>query len=71
MKMEMLIFVYVIFNSVFYVILLTGAGIFCGLSLADVPPTPLTPDYGRPDVSYADGILDTQFNRFICVREGK
>lgn len=67
----MLIFVHVIFNSVFDVILLMGAGIFCGLSLADVPPTPITSDYGGPDVSYADGILDTHFNRFICVREGK
>jgi hypothetical protein len=39
--------------------------------LADVPPIPLTPDYGGPVVSYADGVLDTRFNRFIAVREGK
>lgn len=45
--------------------------IFFGLSLADMPPTPLTPDYGGPDASYADGVLDTRFNRFICVKEGK
>jgi len=36
-----------------------------------VPPIPLTPDYGGPVVSYADGVLDTRFNRFIAVREGK
>lgn len=39
--------------------------------LADVPPVPLTPDYGGPLVSYADGRLDARFNRFISVREGK
>lgn len=39
--------------------------------VADKPPMPsmpLTPDYGGPVVSYADGILDV---RFISVREGK
>lgn len=56
-------------------ILLTGA-VFSFFpcvcfSLADVPPIPLTPDYGGPVVSYADGVLDTRFNRFIAVREGK
>ena len=39
--------------------------------LVDEPPVPLTPDYGGPVVSYADGILDTRFNRFLSVREGK
>ncbi|XP_027340405.1 probable dipeptidyl-peptidase 5 [Abrus precatorius] len=37
----------------------------------DVPPLPLTPDYGGPLVSYADGKLDARFNRFICVREDR
>ncbi|CAI8596584.1 unnamed protein product [Vicia faba] len=40
-------------------------------SLADVSPIPLTPDYGVPTVSYADGVLDTRFNRFIAVREDR
>lgn len=31
---------------------------------------PLTPDYGGPVVSYADGVFDTRFNRFVTVREG-
>lgn len=48
-----------------------SAGIFLVCCLADVPPVPLTPDYGGPSVSYADGILDARFNRFISVREGK
>lgn len=39
--------------------------------LADMPPAPLTPDYGGPLVSYADGIFDARFNRYISVREGK
>ncbi|XP_047156216.1 uncharacterized protein LOC124827247 [Vigna umbellata] len=37
----------------------------------DEPPLPLTPDYGGPVVSYADGILDARFNRFLCVREDR
>ncbi|XP_027340403.1 uncharacterized protein LOC113853903 [Abrus precatorius] len=37
----------------------------------DVPPIPLTPDYGGPVVSYADGTLDACFNRFVCVREDR
>ncbi|XP_004500058.1 dipeptidyl-peptidase 5 isoform X2 [Cicer arietinum] len=36
-----------------------------------VAPIPLTPDYGGPVVSYADGVLDTRFNRFIAVREDR
>lgn len=35
----------------------------------DASPIPLTPDYGGPTVSYADGVLDTRFNRFIALRE--
>ncbi|KAG5001974.1 hypothetical protein GLYMA_08G315400v4 [Glycine max] len=41
------------------------------ISSLDVPPIPLTPDYGGPVVSYADGILDVRFNRFISVREDR
>ncbi|KAK7316754.1 hypothetical protein RJT34_00454 [Clitoria ternatea] len=37
----------------------------------DVPPKPLTPDYGGPVVSYADGIFDARFNRFVSVREDR
>ncbi|KAG2394639.1 uncharacterized protein HKW66_Vig0079860 [Vigna angularis] len=39
------------------------------ISSLDVPPIPLTPDYGSPVVSYADGIYDGRFNRFVSVRE--
>lgn len=52
-------------------ILLTCAVFFVCLITPDVSPIPLTPDYGGPTVSYADGVLDTRFNRFIAVREGK
>ncbi|XP_014522576.2 uncharacterized protein LOC106779059 [Vigna radiata var. radiata] len=41
------------------------------ISSLDVPPIPLTPDYGSPVVSYADGIYDERFNRFVCVREDR
>ncbi|RDX91233.1 hypothetical protein CR513_26820, partial [Mucuna pruriens] len=41
------------------------------ISSLDVPPVPLTPDYNGPVVSYADGILDARFNRFISVREDR
>ncbi|KAL2322646.1 hypothetical protein Fmac_027025 [Flemingia macrophylla] len=41
------------------------------ISSLDVPPVPLTPDYGGALVSYADGRLDARFNRFICVREDR
>nr|GEW06965.1 alpha/beta hydrolases superfamily protein [Tanacetum cinerariifolium] len=37
----------------------------------DSAPLPLTPDYGGPSVSYADGIYDTPLNRFIAVREDR
>lgn len=38
--------------------------------VADSAPVPLTPDYGGPLVSYADGVYDTPRNRFITVMEG-
>ncbi|XP_028791337.1 uncharacterized protein LOC114747212 [Neltuma alba] len=41
------------------------------LSSLDVPPIPLTPDYGGPVISYADGVLDARFNRYVCVREDR
>ena len=31
---------------------------------------PLTPDYGAPDVSYADGVFDPHFSRYVTVMEG-
>lgn len=39
------------------------------LSVGD-PPLPLTPDYGAPDVSYADGVFDPHFSRYVTVMEG-
>ncbi|XP_015885515.3 probable dipeptidyl-peptidase 5 [Ziziphus jujuba] len=37
----------------------------------DYSPVPLTPDYGGPVVSYADGVFDTRFGRYITVREDR
>nr|XP_043610581.1 uncharacterized protein LOC122582273 [Erigeron canadensis] len=37
----------------------------------DSAPVPLTPDYGGPSVSYADGVYDRLLNRFIAVREDR
>ncbi|KAG6784535.1 hypothetical protein POTOM_010232 [Populus tomentosa] len=37
----------------------------------DSSPVPLTPDYGGPVVSYADGVFDLRFNRFITVMEDR
>ncbi|WCJ35369.1 alpha/beta-Hydrolases superfamily protein [Euphorbia peplus] len=37
----------------------------------DASPVPLTPDYGSPVVSYADGVFDSRFNRFVAVREDR
>ncbi|XP_031740199.1 uncharacterized protein LOC101221766 [Cucumis sativus] len=37
----------------------------------DSAPRPLTPDYGGPLVSYADGVFDLCFNRYIAVREDR
>ncbi|CAA7016030.1 unnamed protein product [Microthlaspi erraticum] len=36
----------------------------------DSSPRPITPDYGAPAVTYADGVFDARFNRYITVREG-
>ncbi|CAL5037490.1 unnamed protein product [Urochloa decumbens] len=33
------------------------------------PPVPLTPDYSAPNVSYADGVFDPHFSRYITVME--
>ncbi|KAF7817523.1 dipeptidyl-peptidase 5 [Senna tora] len=41
------------------------------ISSLDVPPVPLTPDYGGPVVSYADGVMDARFNRYVCVQEDR
>ncbi|XP_054818542.1 uncharacterized protein LOC129318056 [Prosopis cineraria] len=41
------------------------------ISSPDVTPVPLTPDYGGPVVSYADGLLDARFNRYVCVQEDR
>ncbi|KAI5383737.1 hypothetical protein KIW84_070916 [Lathyrus oleraceus] len=57
------------FQKCMQAILLTCAVFFVCLITPDVSPIPLTPDYGGPTVSYADGVLDTRFNRFIAVRE--
>ncbi|XP_022137390.1 uncharacterized protein LOC111008851 [Momordica charantia] len=35
----------------------------------DSPPQALTPDHGGPSVSYADGVFDFRFNRFITIQE--
>ncbi|KAF2614356.1 hypothetical protein F2Q70_00013928 [Brassica cretica] len=37
----------------------------------DSPPKPITPDYGSPAVTYADGVFDARFHRYITVREGE
>ncbi|KAJ4701806.1 putative Acylamino-acid-releasing enzyme [Melia azedarach] len=34
-------------------------------------PIPITPDYGAPSVSYADGVFDSRFNRYVTVREDR
>ncbi|PQQ13879.1 uncharacterized protein Pyn_06383 [Prunus yedoensis var. nudiflora] len=41
------------------------------LSSNDSSPVPLTPDYGGPVVSYADGVFDARFNRFVTVQEDR
>ncbi|KAM1134065.1 hypothetical protein ACFX19_043945 [Malus domestica] len=41
------------------------------LSSNDSTPTPLTPDYGGPVISYADGVFDARFNRFVTVQEDR
>lgn len=42
----------------------------CFLLSVGSHPTPLTPDYGAPDVSYADGVFDPHFSRYVTVMEG-
>lgn len=37
---------------------------------ADPCPVPITPDYGGPVVSYADGVFDSRLDRYITVMEG-
>ncbi|XP_077252937.1 dipeptidyl-peptidase 5-like isoform X2 [Tasmannia lanceolata] len=37
--------------------------------IGDPFTVPLTPDYGGPLVRYADGVVDSRFNRYITVRE--
>ncbi|GLT47022.1 hypothetical protein SLA2020_207440 [Shorea laevis] len=37
----------------------------------DSSPVPITPDYGGPVVSYADGVFDSRFDRFITVMEDR
>ncbi|KAM7279415.1 hypothetical protein ACFE04_006549 [Oxalis oulophora] len=39
------------------------------ISSKDSSPAPLTPDYGGPVVSYADGVFDHRFNRYVTVME--
>lgn len=34
------------------------------------PPIPITPDYGGCKVRYADGVIDSNLNRYITVMEG-
>ncbi|XVF74163.1 hypothetical protein PTKIN_Ptkin13bG0038200 [Pterospermum kingtungense] len=41
------------------------------ISSKDSCPVPITPDYGGPVVSYADGIFDSRFNRYITVMEDR
>lgn len=38
--------------------------------VADSVPVALTPDYGGPLVSYADGEFDSRFDRYVTVMEG-
>ncbi|PAN24796.1 hypothetical protein PAHAL_4G252900 [Panicum hallii] len=35
------------------------------------PPVPVTPDYGAPDISYADGVFDPHFGRYVTVMEDR
>ncbi|XP_057986843.1 uncharacterized protein LOC131169212 [Hevea brasiliensis] len=37
----------------------------------DSTPVPITPDCGSPVVSYADGVFDSRFNRFVTVMEDR
>ncbi|KAG9147108.1 hypothetical protein Leryth_005343 [Lithospermum erythrorhizon] len=39
------------------------------ISSRDNVPVPITPDYGKPLVCYADGMFDSRFNRYVTVME--
>ncbi|CAI9116598.1 OLC1v1017791C1 [Oldenlandia corymbosa var. corymbosa] len=39
------------------------------LSSKESAPVPITPDYGKPLVSYADGVFDSRFDRYVTVQE--
>ncbi|CAN4122171.1 unnamed protein product [Withania somnifera] len=39
------------------------------LRAPDSGPVPITPDYARPVVRYADGVFDSCLNRYIAIRE--
>ncbi|KAF4346569.1 uncharacterized protein LOC115695570 [Cannabis sativa] len=41
------------------------------LNSKDSIPKPLTPDYGGPVISYADGVFDSRFSRYVTVREDR
>ncbi|KAF3956593.1 hypothetical protein CMV_018295 [Castanea mollissima] len=41
------------------------------LDSKDSSPVPLTPDNGKPLVSYADGVFDARFNRYVTVQEDR
>ncbi|XVE94834.1 hypothetical protein REPUB_Repub02eG0044000 [Reevesia pubescens] len=41
------------------------------ISSKDSCPVPITPDYGGPVVSYADGFFDSRFARYITVMEDR
>ncbi|CAK7347594.1 unnamed protein product [Dovyalis caffra] len=41
------------------------------INFKDSSPVPLTPDYGGPVVSYADGVFDLHFNRYVTVMEDR
>jgi dipeptidyl aminopeptidase/acylaminoacyl peptidase len=41
------------------------------LNSEDFSPVPLTPDYGGPVVSYADGVFDARFGRYVTVQEDR
>ncbi|XP_062099340.1 uncharacterized protein LOC133805232 [Humulus lupulus] len=41
------------------------------LNSKDSLPKPLTPDYGGPVISYADGVFDSRFSRYVTVREDR
>ncbi|KAK6245298.1 hypothetical protein SCA6_008388 [Theobroma cacao] len=41
------------------------------ISSKDPCPVPITPDYGGPVVSYADGVFDSRLDRYITVMEDR